>query len=415
MVAARDRHRGLQILPQGRHLRRREARRAQRQAAGAPRRAHDPRGGRQAGPLLRERRGGRDLRGRARAPARHADGGVQLARLVQLRALPALRHHRTGRQPRVGPRAGRDPRDEERLRAAAVLGLLHPVGRRRPDGHLRAHQERGAPLQVRLGHRHELQQAPRPAGETLGRRHLERPHELPRGPRSRGGRDEVGRHHAARREDGLPRHGPPRDRGLHRVEGPRGEEGTRPHRVGLRLGLQRRGLPHGLRPELEQQHPRHRRLHERGRGGRRVAHVHAHERPGLRHLQGARSLAQGQRERVVVRGSGPPVRQHHQRLAHLPEHGSHQREQPVLGVHVPRQHGLQSVVDQPEQALHGRGRLRRRGLPPRDPRVVHRAGDPRRLQRLPDEADRAEQPRLPPARPRLREPRHAAHAHGHPL
>ena len=38
-----------------------------------------------------------------------------------------------------------------------------------------------------------------------------------------------------------------------------------------------------------------------------------------------------------------------QRLAHLPEHGAHQREQPVLGVHVPRRHGVQPVVDQPDE------------------------------------------------------------------
>ena len=38
----------------------------------------------------------------------------------------------------------------------------------------------------------------------------------------------------------------------------------------------------------------------------------------------------------------------------------------------------------------------------------HRAGDPGRQLELPDEGDRAEQPRLPAARPRLREPRRAA-------
>ena len=39
---------------------------------------------------------------------------------------------------------------------------------------------------------------------------------------------------------------------------------------------------------------------------------------------------------------------------------------------------------------------------------VHRAGDPRRQRRLPDRADRGDQPAVPPARPRLREPRRAA-------
>ena len=71
----------------------------------------------------------------------------------------------------------------------------------------------------------ELQRHPRQAGEAVRRRHLERPDELPRGVRSRGGRDQERRHHAPRREDGLPRHGPPGDRRLHQLEGARGEEG----------------------------------------------------------------------------------------------------------------------------------------------------------------------------------------------
>ena len=75
----------------------------------------------------------------------------------------------------LGRRDRRRSREtDRRLRAPAVLGLLHPVGRRRPDEHLRAREERGAPLQVRLGHRHELLAAARPAGEALRRRHVSR-------------------------------------------------------------------------------------------------------------------------------------------------------------------------------------------------------------------------------------------------
>jgi len=36
----------------------------------------------------------------------------------------------------------------------------------------------------------------------------------------------------------------------------------------------------------------------------------------------------------------PPIRHHDQRLAHVPEHRPHQRVEPVLGVHVPRQLGV---------------------------------------------------------------------------
>ena len=46
---------------------------------------------------------------------------------------------------------------------------------------------------------------------------------------------------------------------------------------------------------------------------------------------------------------GHAVRHHDQRLAHLPEHGADQRQQPVLGIHVPRRHGVQPVVDQPDE------------------------------------------------------------------
>ena len=57
-----------------------------------------------------------------------------------------------------------------------MLGVLHPGGQGRPDVDLRAGQVRGAPLQVRLGHRLELQRHSRPAGEALGRRHVVGPH-----------------------------------------------------------------------------------------------------------------------------------------------------------------------------------------------------------------------------------------------
>ena len=56
------------------------------------------------------------------------------------------------------------------------------------------------------------------------------------------------------------------------------------------------------------------------------------------------------------------VRHHHQRLAHLPGVGPHQRLEPVLGVHVPRRHGVQSGVAEPDAVPPGRrlARCRRR-------------------------------------------------------
>ena len=55
----------------------------------------------------------------------------------------------------------------------------------------------------------------------------------------------------------------------------------------------------------------------------------------------ARPHAPDRRGRLALRRSGHPVRHDHQRLAHVPEHGAHQRLQPVLGVHARRQLGLQ--------------------------------------------------------------------------
>ncbi len=54
-------------------------------------------------------------------------------------------------------------------------------------------------------------------------------------------------------------------------------------------------------------------------------------------------------------------------------------------------------------------RVRRRGLQGRRRGHLHRPGDPGRQRRLPDRAHRRERPPLPPARPRLRQPRRPAH------
>ena len=48
-----------------------------------------------------------------------------------------------------------------------------------------------------------------------------------------------------------------------------------------------------------------------------------------------------------LRGSRRAVRHHDQRVAHLPRGRADQRLEPVLGVHVPRRHGLQPRLDQP--------------------------------------------------------------------
>ena len=67
------------------------------------------------------------------------------------------------------------------------------------------------------------------------------------------------------------------------------------------------------------------------------------------HLPGARPDAADRRGHARLRRSGHAVRHHHQRVAHLPEHRSHLRQQSVLGVHVPERLGVQPGVDQPDE------------------------------------------------------------------
>ncbi len=72
-------------------------------------------------------------------------------------------------------------------------------------------------------------------------------------------------------------------------------------------------------------------------------------------LQGARDHAQDRRGHLAVRRSRHAVRHHHQPLAHQQEHGAHQRLQPLLGVHVPGQLGLQPGQLQPDEVRHPGG------------------------------------------------------------
>ena len=68
--------------------------------------------------------------------------------------------------------------------------------------------------------------------EAVGRRQVVGPDELPEDRRSRRGRHQVGRHDAARREDGRRRRRSSGHRGIHQLEGEGGAEGRRPrHRL----------------------------------------------------------------------------------------------------------------------------------------------------------------------------------------
>ena len=106
---------------------------------------------------------------------------------------------------------------------------------------------------------------------------------------------------------------------------------------------------------------------------------------------------------------GHAVRHDGQRLAHLPEHRAHQREQPVLRVHVPRRLGVQPGVDQPDEVRQSDDgefdvaafKAACRTLITAQEIIVDNSS-------YPTQGDREELPRLPSARPRLREPRRAA-------
>ena len=102
------------------------------------------------------------------------------------------------------------------LRAAAAARLLHPEHPGRPGQSGRHHGSvgaRGAAVQVRLRHRHQLLEPARRERAALGRRQVVRPDELPQDRRPRRRRDQVRRHHAARRQDGHGRRRPSRHRG----------------------------------------------------------------------------------------------------------------------------------------------------------------------------------------------------------
>ena len=123
----------------------------------------------------------------------------------------------------------------------------------------------------------------------------------------------------------------------------------------------------------------------------------------------ARPAAPDRRGGVGVRRSRRAVRHDDQQLAHAAEHRPHQRVEPVLGVHVDRRLRVQPRVAQPDEVPPRGRRARRRGVRARMRRRVPRAGDPRRLLVVSDARDRAQREAVPPARPRLREPRRAAH------
>ena len=210
VVAERDEHRRPEVLPRPARLARA---RALRQADGLARGGHDRRLGPPAR-LLRVRRGRRRVRGRADAHPAQPAGGVQLARLVQ-----------------------------RRLRgAAAVLGLLHPLGRRHDGVDPRLEHQGGQDLPRRLRLGDQPLQHPRVDGAADQGRHRVRPGLVHARGRRVGRHDQVGRQDAPRGEDGRARRRPPGHPRVHLVQGQGGGQGRRAARRRVRHVDRRRRL-----------------------------------------------------------------------------------------------------------------------------------------------------------------------------
>ena len=221
--------------------------------------------------------------------------------------------------------------------------------------------------------------------------------------------DQVRRQDAARGQDGRARRRPSGRRGVHLVQGQGGAQGARPRAGRLRHVAELARLGLDPVPEREQLGPRDGSVHG-GRGrGQGVEPHRAHGRLGRRDDGRARPAPPDRRGGVGVRRPGRPVRHDDQLVAHAPEHGPHQRVEPVLGVHVHRRLRLQPRLAEPHEVPPRGRRVRRRGVRARGRRRLPRPGDRGRLLVLPDARDRAQREGVPPARARLREPRRAPH------
>ena len=137
---------------------------------------------------------------------------------------------------------------------------------------------------------------------------------------------------------------------------------------------------------------RQRRFPARGRDRRRLEPHRPQGRQGDEDAEGPRPLGEDRLRRLGLGRSRPPVQHHDQRLAHLRRPAARSALQPVLGIHVPRRHGLQSRLAQPPALPQRRRHDRHRRLRARRPPVDHRARDLGADGAVPVEGDRASSP-----------------------
>ena len=115
-------------------------------------------------------------------------------------------------------------------------------------------------------------------------------------------------------------------------------------------------------PELQQLGARHRRVpatpsRTTGTG----SSPRARRGKTVQDAEGARPVGPDRLRGLGLGRSRHPVPHHDQRLAHVPQERADPRVEPVLGVHVPRRHGLQPRVAEPDDVPQEGGSQRQRG------------------------------------------------------
>ena len=281
------------------------------------------------------------------------------------------------------------------------------------DSILEAGQDRGHALQVRLGHGDQPVPHPLGEGEALRRRRRLRPGQLHEGLRRlRRGHQERWQD-PPRGEDGDPQRRPSRHPRVHQLQGRGGEEGLGAHRRRLRRQLHRQAYNSVFFQNSQQLGARDRRVHARGESTTASGTTHRADR--------ARSLMETFKARELLR----PIAEAAARAAipacsstppsttgtPAPTPPASTPQQPLQRVHVPRRH---------------RPATWRRLNLMHVPRTIDGEFDVEAFThacdititaqeimvdnaQYPTAEDRREQPRLPAARARLRQPGRAAH------